>query len=371
MADNRDFLDYLGGLETRMPADTEKAAERTRRAVLKRAGLKRRTSGAKKFGRVLLLAAAVTACAAATAAAAGVDIGGLLRGYFESGGVKQSYGASAAPSALTPSQTEVLNKSGSALNISATDNGTTIAVKAVTGDKNNAYILFDITAPEGTKLDRDDYSFERDDNAQGMAILEKDGAPLTDHSWSGGWDYTTMKDADPNDNKIQIVLNINYTGLELPGKQVCLNLKNITVPDKNHKTQYLPAVEGEWKLTVPLDYTGASKELAVNKAAHFKAEDGGAPGSEPSHECTVNTVSLSSFSALVDFSGESSGEKGSFAIPSSLTLRLKDGSQIKVEHNGPGIGSATTMSTSYRFDAPVDVGDIASLTIGDLMIPVS
>ena len=378
MADNRDFLDYLGGLETRAPADTEKTTERTRRAVLKRAGLKRGTSGAKKFGRVLLLAAAVTACAAATAAAAGVDIGGLFRGYFEGGGVKQSYGASAAPAALTPSQTEVLNKSGSAPDISVTDNGTTIAVKAVTGDKNNAYILFDVTAPEGTKLDRDDYSFARDDNAGEMEVLQKGGAKPAEHGWSGGWDYTTMKDADPDDNKVQIVMNVNFTGLERKGKEVRLDLKNITVPDKNRKTRYLPVIEGEWKLTVPLDYTSASKELTVNETTHFKAEvDPNAPAevreqeSQRSYECTVNTVSLSSFSALVEFSGESSGEKESFPIPSSLTLHLKDGSQIQVENNGPGVGSTDTMSTSYRFDAPIEVDGVASLTFGDLTIPVS
>lgn len=379
---SHDFLDYLGRLETETAPASKKEIDATCAAVLKKIGLKRRAAGTRKAGRILLVAAAVAVCAAVTAAAAGLNVGEMFRGYFESGSVKQSYGASAAPAALTQSQVGVLDKSGSALHISAVDNGTTIAVKAVTGDRNNAYLLFDVTAPEGTKLDRSDYSFERDDNKAGMAILEKDGSlPRSDGGWSGGWDYTTMKDADPADNKIQIVLNINYAGLDLPGREVRLDLKNITIPDKKRKTQYLPVIKGEWKLTIPLDYTSASKKLTVNKPVRFSLADAvnpGAPAAEREkaskefYQCTVDTISISAFSVLADFSGKSTGGKGdSFEIPYSLTLHLKDGSQMKVEHNGPGTGSKTTMSTSYRFDAPADVGSIASVTIGDLTIPVA
>lgn len=379
---SHDFLDYLGGLETEAVPSGKKEIDAACAAVLKKAGLKRKAFGTRKAGRVLLVAAAVMVCAAATAAAAGLDVGEMFRGYFEQGGVKRSYGASAAPATMTQSQVGTLNKSGSTPHISATDNGTTIAVKAVAGDENNAYILFDVTAPEGTKLDRDDYSFERDDNKEGMAILEKDGSiPHSDGGWSGGWGYTTMKDADPGDNKIQIVLNINYTGLDLRGKEVRLNLKNITVPDPKRKTQYLPVLKGEWKLTIPLDYTSTSKKLTVNKPVRFNLADAvnpSAPAAEREkvskefHQCTVNSIRLSSLSVLAGFSGTSSGEKGDgLTVPFSLTLKLKDGSQVKVENNGPGTGSKTTLTTSYRFDAPIDVGSISSVTIGDLTVPVS
>jgi hypothetical protein len=379
---SQNFIDYLGGLETKTVPPSKKKINDAYAAVMKKSGLKRKTSGAKKTGRVLLLAAAVAVCAAATAAAAGLNVGELLRGYFEQGGVKQSYGASAAPAAMTQSQVEVLNKSGTAVGQSVSNNGTTIAVKALVGDENNAYILFGITAPEGTKLNRNDYSFERDDSTEGIAILEKDGSlPHSYGGWSGGWDYATIKDADPGDNKIQIVLNISYAGLDLRGKEVRLALKDITVPDKNRKTQYLPVVKGEWKFTIPLDYTSTSKKLTVNKPARFNMAEAVNPNESAEerekaanefHQCTVSSIRLSSLSVLADFSGKSSGEKGDgFTIPFSLTLKLKDGSQVSVQNNGPGSGSATTMATSYRFDAPIDPDNVSSIVIGDLTIPVS
>lgn len=372
MENNHEFLDYLGTLETTERTDTEQATERTRRAVLSKAGLKRRPAGTKRFGRVLLIAAAVCVCAAVTAAAAGVDVGGLFRGYFEKGTAVSAVGGteSKSPSSLTQSQMGVLDKSGTAVNQSVTDNGTTVTLKAAVCDRSSAYLLLELTAPEGTKLSRNDYNF--DDSSLDFTASGTQG-------YSAGWDVKALKDSNPDDNRKSFMLHYSIAGVDLRGRQVKLSLKNLSTPSTK-KMDYDHVIEGTWNFKpFTLQSDAKTKDLTVHKAAHFKPwVNPQAPAAErkkaekESYQCTVNTVKISSLSLLADFSGKSSGKEGDDpAVPFSIVLHLKNGTQIQVENNGPGIGSGTGTSTSYEFDAPVDVEQISSVTIGDLTVPVS
>lgn len=375
---NGGFYDYLAGLDTKTFSSSKKEIARTYRAVMKKAGLKRKAQGTKRIGRVCLIAAAAVVCTAATAAAAGFNVGELFRGYFEHG-ARAAAGASGSTASLTQSQILVLGKSGKPVDQSVTDNGTTVAVKAVTGDQNDAYILLDVTAPQGTKLDRNDYSFYRGDSVTEMDLLEKGGAGITGYGWSGGWDYTTLQDAAPEDNRVQIVLSLNFSGIDLRGKEVRLSFKNITVPDKNRKTEYLPVIQGEWNLEVPLDYTSPSKELTVNRLTHFKPyADPKTPAgdreenSETTLPCTVKTIRLSSLSAVVVYGSDKTAAEGhANPTPSTLTIHFKDGTQAAMQGIGPGMAGDTESTRSYLFNAPVDIDSISSVTVGDLTVPVS
>ena len=375
---NSNFMDYLGSLETDPIPATEKEISAAGAAVLEKSGLRQKGKRTKHWGRILLIAAAVTLGAAVTVAASGYDIGEMFRGYFEHGG--PSINSGGASSTLTQSQVKVLDQSGSALNISAVNNGTTIAVKAVTGDPNDAYILFEITAPKGTKLDRNDYTFERDDDNSQTELTEKGGGKIrSDHSWGGGWDYKTLKDPNPVGNKINLVMSIHYSGIDLRGKEVHLDLKDITVPDPKRKTEYLPVLKGEWKLTVPLDFTSSTKELTVNKPTNFKpyinpkapAEEK-AKESKVSYRCIVKSVSLSPLSATVAFSHDKAETK-EYANPTPfvLTLHFKDGTKADMQGIGPGSAKGTESTQNYLFDTPVEINNIFSITIGDLTVPVS
>ncbi len=377
-----DFLDYLASLETKTSLSTKKEIDGTTADTLKKIGLKRKLSGKRKAGRVLLLAAAVAAGAVVTAAAAGVNVGDLFRGYFASGGPHGALCPSgSSATALTESQTKVLETVGKTLGISAASNGTTVAVEGVVGDRSSAYVLLDVTAPKGTKLGRDDYVFDRCENQPELQILEKGGAEPRPEGggWSGGWNYTVLKDSGPNDNKIRMVLNIEWSGLDLRGKEVRLNLKDLSVPDPNRKPEYLPVVKGEWHFTVPLDYTSPSKELTVNKVTHFKPYvSPKASASErkevagKTFQCTVKSISLSSLSATADYGVDQPAEKGNSApTPFVMTLHFKNGSQTEMLRIGPGSGSPTTETNTYIFSAPIDVNSVFSVTVGDLTVPVS
>lgn len=380
MHNDPEFLDYLAGLDTKTSFSTKKEIDVTTAAALKKIGLKRKLSGKRKAGRVLLIAAAVAAGAVVTAAAAGVNIGDMFRGYFASGKIYGPFNPnSSAVTSLTESQTKVLEQAGKALNMSATNNGTTVTVDGVVGDNSSIYILLDVTAPNGTKLGRNDYAFDWTDGHSGIEILEKGGAKVASkNSWGLSWIYSVLKDASPNDNKLRMVLDVSGTGLDLRGKEAHLYLKNLSIPDPNRKAEYLPVVKGEWHFIVPLDYASPSKELTVNKLTHFKPYiSPNASASErekaanKTFQCTVKSISLSSLSATVDYVGDKPAAKGGIPTPFAMTFHLRDGSQTEVLGIGGSGGTPTTETRTYIFSAPIDIDSISSVTIGDLTVPVT
>lgn len=344
---NGSFDDYLAGLDTKTFSSSKKEIDRTYRAVMKKAGLKRKAPKAKRIGRVCLIAAAAVTCTAVTAAAAGFNVGELFRGYFEHG--TRAAGSAAS---LTQSQILVLDKSGKPVGQSVTDNGTTITVKAIMGDKSKAYLLLDVTAPVGSWLKRDDYDFEEDR----IDFHHQNG----EGSSSTGWDLLSQPDANPNDNKKTFLLRISSVGLDLQGRNISLSLVNLSIPGKE-KLSFDPVIKGTWKFDFTLDYPTASKELTVNRVTHYKGCDNKA------YEYIVKRVSLSAFSVIADLSGKNMTRLG---IPSSITIRYRNGTQATLPYPG-GAGCSTGCTLVKSFDKPVDIDSISSVTIGDLTVPVS
>lgn len=354
------FCDYLAGLETKTFSSPKKEIDRTYRAVMKKAGLNRKAPKTKRIGRVCLIAAAAVACTAVTAAAAGFNVGGLFRGYFERG-TQAAAGAPESAASLTRSQIMVLDKSGRPVNRSVTDNGTTITVKAAVADKNSAYILLDVTAPEGTILDRDDYGFEE------MSIDLHD-ADEKGKNWNSV--LCDQKDENTRDNKKTYVLRINSSGLDLQGREIGLSLTNLSTLREDGLTyDYDYAAKGSWKFDFKLGGGTDPKKLTVKRTAHYIGTN---LTKNATLECTVETVSLSALSATVDFSGGNLLDSHNYPeIPGYMTIQYRDGTKITTTHNGPGHGDKQNYTTSYAFDAPIDVDSISSVTIGDLTVPVS
>lgn len=372
MSYDPNFLEYLGGLETKPAAVTKKQMKKTTDAVLKKTALKRKPSAAKQCGRILLIAAAVVAGAAVTAAASGVNLGGLFRGYFE-GGVSSDPVRKQTASSLTESQVGVLDKSGAVLNQSVTDNGTTITVKAAVSDKSSAYILLDVVAPEGTKLSRDDYSFEH-----AYTVLD-----LSDvhSSYSQTQKLYTLKDENPNDNKKSFVLEMGCHGFDMRNRKLQLTLSNFsTVREGKAVESFDHVIEGTWKFNpFILESSIRSKELTVNRVIQFKpfvnpkaSAEVRAKAAKETYQCTVKSISFSPFSAIVSFTGEAVTTKGdSFRVPDDLTVHLKDGTEIVVQYPSGGSATGKDSSNVWLFETPIDVNSVASLTLGDLTIPVS
>jgi hypothetical protein len=343
---DEDFLNCLEGLETKMIPPSKKEIDDTFRAVIKRTGLKRKMSRTKRAGRILLIAAAVAACGAVTAAASGINLGGLFRGYFERSDPNGANGAKPVVS-LTESQVETLNKSGAVLNQSVTDKGTTVTVKAAVGDKSDAYILLDIAAPEGTVLDEDKYEFE-DIPIDFHNIADNKGS-------SAGWDISTQKDDNPNDNKKSFVIRISCAGIDLQNREIDLTLKDLSVP--TGKLTFRSIVEGEWKFHLKLNYNTFTKKVEMDKVTHFK-----------DNYCTIQTVEISSLSVNIVYTNP---KPYTGPIPESpdLMILFKDGTQKNILP-GPGTGTKENSTMTYQFSAPLDFDKVEKITVGDVEIPV-
>lgn len=348
---SHDFLDYLGGLETKTVPEDAKKIKTTYAAVMKKAGLKRRPSSAKKFSRVLLIAAAVVVCGVITAAAAGINFGDMFRGYFETAdpNVHKS-----AVSKLTQSQLHVLDQSGTQINQSQTCNGTTVTIESAVSDKNNAYILFDVTAPKGTKLNRSEYNFK--------------GIPIDFHRTnderglnSPTWNISQQKGASQNDNHKSFILRISSASLNLSGRKISLTLKDLSsVENADYKT----VIAGSWNFDIILSTQNQCKIITVNKAVHYQNSQEDAK-STSTPQFTVRSINLSSLSAVMVISSKRD------YFPTNLSLTLKDGTQVKAPDFCPASESNSSCSFTYTFDSPIDVNSVSSITIGDLTIPVS
>ena len=351
---SHDFLDYLGGLETETVPSGKKEIAAACAAVLKKAGLKRKASGTRKAGRVLLVAAAVMVYAAVTAAAAGLDVGEMFRGYFESS--DPSIGKSAA--SLTSSQVDTLNKSGTAINQSATSNGTTVTLKSAVADKNGAYLMLDVTTPEGTKLSRNDYAFEQEE------ITPEKLGPHSTFTWSFA---RPQKDDAPGDNRKTFVISVNSSD-DLRGQTMKLALADLSTLDKDGR--YGPAVlKGNWNFSFVLGGGAETKQLAVNKEIHYLGQEKRGMPLGASIQCLVKSASLSPLSAVLTFS-DLKGSDDDFQIPEKLTLRYKDGSAQSFTSES-GVDGKLSASRTYLFDAPIDPDNVSSITIADLTVPVS
>ncbi len=353
MNDKPDFLDYLAGLETKTSPSTKKEIDGTVDAVLGKAGLKRKLTGKKKIGRVLLIAAAVAVCAVVTAMAAGVNVGDMFRGYFERS--DPYFGKGASP-ALTSTQVDLLNKSGTPINQCSKSNGTTITLHSAISDKNSIYVLFDVIAPEGTKLNSSDrYDFEP------SHLMYDSFNRHSDLTWS----IRAQPDSEPNDNKKTFILQVNSND-DLHSQAIRLSFSNLIVIDKDGQER--PVLKGNWKFTFTLKGNAESKVITVNKEIHYTGQDKkGSPKMVPI-TCTVTTISLSPLSATICFTNLKGAED--FQIPYTFTLQDKAGKKYSVKLKS-GMENKTFCTRTYLFDSPIDLNNISSVTIGDLTVPVS
>jgi Chloramphenicol O-acetyltransferase len=342
-----DFLDYLGELDTKTGAVSKKEEERTYTLLLKKTALKRTPSAAKKCGRVLLIAAAVVTCAAVTAAASGVNLGSLFRGYFEQNAANSGSKPETA-AVLTDSQVETLDKSGSMLNQSAVDNGTTITVKAAVGDKSGAYILLDVVAPEGTVLDRDDYTF----NKMGIYVQSKNSKIVYSYE-SNGRNISAQKDTDPKDNKKSFILKFSGSWLDLTDTDIDLALSDLVIYGQ-------PVLKGNWNLKFHLNFDTSIKHISVDKLIKYNTEP-----------IIIDKVDLSPFSAVVDFTFQDHNLVGAnFPIP-DMVVTLSDHTQQTITCTSCMTDSSGKYGSSYVFNEPLDLSKVKSISFGELKIPVN
>ncbi|MBR0598006.1 DUF4179 domain-containing protein [Sinanaerobacter chloroacetimidivorans] len=246
-------------------------------------------------------------------------------------------------------QTKVLNSSGVPIHKQVTNNGLTIDVKEIIGDQYSFYVLFDVIAPEGMILNREQYRFD-------LERLFVEGAN------SMGWSFDQLPDGNTKDNKISLVLSANVNE-DLIGKPASLTFENFTTYHWDEETQdgtWLPLVDGQWKVDFTLDYKDLSQTITVGKDVDiFKGKS------------TFESISISPLSATVSVKGKSVREFDRTPPPLSsegdlsddlsqddLTIGMKDGRTIsKTRSTGCSVEN-DAMTKTYNFQEILDISQI-------------
>lgn len=255
-------------------------------------------------------------------------------------------------------QIDTLNSLGVAINKQVTVNGLTIDVKEAIGDRHSVHILYDVIFPDTIKPDPTVYyTFERTD----MII------PFTTCK---GWYTDQLKDPDPNDNKIPMVLSLDARE-KLIGKKVTLDFTDFSFYNPKSTTgddTYIRVVSGNWKIPFELDYKDGSVKYRINKKVPFN-------GSEVAlKELTLSPISINLVLKghainLYDKNPPSSDEKEPYS--QEIKVHLKDGTTFdKISSSGKStIGSK--MVVTYSFLEILDVSKVDYLEFSGVKIPLN
>lgn len=271
-----------------------------------------------------------------------------------------------------PAQTELLDEVGRPVGASATSNGVTVTAQAVAGDRSNYTVVYDIqfddpSVLEGIKPGED-----------GTLPLVANATWHVDGTIAGGggaWFY----DADPGDGTIQYVETMGFTtwnGAGIIGRTMRFSMSEIRAYDA--EGEYTTLVSGDWGLKFEVNYVDTTVDLPAGQATTWQGAD-----------VTVDAVAVSSVGVTVDYtidrrvgdlgpSGKLSDEAGdnqdaATALP--VTVTFADGTTFDATSANTYAqeqdDGTSTVNKKATFDRIVDTGDIVSVTVGDVEIPVS
>ena len=206
-----------------------------------------------KHWRTAVIAAAIACCLITTTAFAAVSLG-LDAAFLRFLGPSSEEQKQALASGAYIVDKTIVNESG------------TITIQQVVGDSNLIYILMELTAPEGTVLDKARYQFEDWDLDVGQGMQ------------SVG--FTKLEDEDNTDNKISLIMSV-MTDQPMMGKKARLTLAGLQQADP-FPGEFDTVLQGEWQTDFPLDFTDCAVKHEVGRVLEISGQ-----------QATVRSVTVS------------------------------------------------------------------------------
>ncbi len=259
---------------------------------------------------------------------------------------------------LDKDQNQLVEKAGTAINVEAENQGYRLVARESIGDRNKVYILLDLIAPEGTVLDAKDYAFRNFH----FDLTNKNNI-------SGGSTVNQLPDADPTDNKISFVFEIDASE-EIVDADIFLRLSGLVGYNEEEEILYLD-LDGNWDLAFPLCYEDVSVIFQPQVTVAFNGED-----------VKVTEIYLSPLSLSVTLKGDaiaeydrtppplpSEIETGDFAIVDyedtmerfPIQIILQDGSVLTgIRSERIGIED-DVLTRSILFDRVIEMSDVAAV----------
>lgn len=281
-----------------------------------------------------------------------------------------------------PAQTELIGQLGVPLGTQAQANGVTMTADAAIGDAYGYAVVFSLVRDDGESFDLTGAQ-DIDGVLAGLAfsddIVEVDGL---DGATGSGWFF----DADPADNAIQYMVRIDLAtssdGGSVAGRSATARFGDLIIRDAEDPSKETVAAQGPWDLAFTFDYEDQTAEVALDPDAATANWDG--------REAAVQAVSVSPLGVYVTYtmdgvpleqkeSGRISdevAESWNSYIGLPVVVTFADGTQQRFEDgNSPSrmdasAGDKTEVFRSCPFEEIANVGDIVSVTVGDLEIAV-
>lgn len=194
----------------------------------------------------------------------------------------------------------------------------------------------------------------------------------------GGQGYSYTFDANPSDNAIQLVEMKSLTGSDatLVGETLHFNASELLYSPKGEQAdgRALPAetlATGNWNMSFKIDYDDLSVDLPAGQSFTVNG-----------HNAVVDELAISPLGATITYTvdavdgpSEPTGletNSESRAGYGNFSVTFTDGT---TEEIGSGYGSwreggKTVVQKTRLFDQIRDVDDIASITVGDLTVPI-
>ena len=340
------------GAETMLEGEALSPEEEARllARTLEKAGFAPREKGEERpmkktrFGLMLLAAALCVGTVAASAAA-----------YF------RMNGTIAGTLGLDSEGQQLLAPGGSDIRVSQECGGWTLTVDQAVGDRNCAYILLDLAAPEGTVLDADLYQLD--------CLLAFEG------SRGGSYGCRQVEDEDKTDNRIAFLLRTTMEGdlRDTMGALEVRELRAVTLGEEDtaedDKAERIPDLT--WRMNFPMAYEDDPITYRPRRAVTVTR-------GEVQGEIRVEKVEVTPLSLTVTLTGKrelldrvealTEGEPTEGAV--LVAAKDGDGAVYKVESSAGNsrLGSFVQVVT---FRPAIDPAQVASVVVDGAEIPLT
>lgn len=274
-------------------------------------------------------------------------------------------------------ETEIIDQIGYPIGASATANGVTITADAILGDTYSYAIVYSIRRDDGQPLVSQevlDAGAER--NGPLPFAFRNWGTSLGIFSSSHGQAF--FYDADPADSAIQFVEMMTCEEPIKPGTAAATFRDLSVYTSGDYRSSELLA-EGTWKLKFDFAFEDCSVSLPAGQDFTLNGMD-----------ATLDAVTLSPLSIQVDYTvhqelvwdeGRDNGQESAndqaqayrYFDSLPVVITYTDGSTLTLSRGGgirPGDG-ATVCHKSQIFDTIRPLDEVASVTVGDIVLPVS
>lgn len=276
--------------------------------------------------------------------------------------------------------TEIIDQIGRPIGASDTSNGVTVTADAILFDGYNYLISYTLEKDDGSAFDCTknpdtglyDLGWKRSDSTIGRGV---DGATGSCYFY----------DEDPSDNAIQYVETMSYNDTVQTGGTVKITLGDLSV--LNSETSELTTIaKGSWHLKFKLEADNSAVELPAGQTIEINGLSASVDKvviSPIGYHVVYTVDGEATFDTLYDENGEEipqeSGREPAGvcstweSYAAKLLVTKTDGTVLDFSDFGGSMDphdGKTVCTRQGTFDTVIPLDDIASVTIGDVSIPI-